>query len=381
MAGQVPHRSADACQHYQRFEADFDLAQSFGHNAHRFSIEWSRVEPQEGQWDEAAFEHYGQVIAALQARGIEPILTLHHFTNPVWFAARGGWANADSVALFRRYVDQVMTRFGSRVRYWITINEPTVYVKRAYVAGSWPPCAKGQWRLAARVLRNMCRAHREAYAVIHLRRPDAMVGIAHSAPHVEARNPANPANRLVAWLRNFVLNRWVFRMLRGQSLLTLDFIGINYYARELVRWHWRGLAPVFGVEDRESLAGEVRRFSSLGWEMHPPGLTAVLREFSRYRLPLLVTENGIATDDENLRSEYLQTHLAALAEAVGEGIDVRGYCYWSLMDNFEWAEGFNARFGLAAVDFQTQQRTPRPAATLYAQVCRDNAIRETASRR
>lgn len=374
LAGRVPHRSGDACQHYQRFASDFDLAQDWGHNAHRFSIEWSRVEPRDGQWDEAALLHYAEVVQALRTRGIEPIVTLHHFTNPAWFAERGGWAQRDSVALFRRYVDQVLSRLGSQVRYWITINEPTVYVKRAYVAGSWPPGRSGDWQQAVRVLRAMCRAHREAYGIIHLRRPDAMVGIAHSAPFVEARDSSNPANRLVAAMRNFVLNRLLFRMLTERSRVMLDFIGLNYYARELVRWHWLGIGPLFGREDRESRPGEQRRFSSLGWEIYPPGLTAVLREFTRYGLPLIITENGIATEDESLRSDYLRAHLAALAVAVGEGIDVRGYCYWSLMDNFEWAEGFGARFGLAAVDFTTQQRSSRPAALHYADVCRANEV-------
>jgi beta-glucosidase len=175
-------------------------------------------------------------------------------------------------------------------------------------------------------------------------------------------------------LRNLLLNRLPLWWLGGRLSRKLDFIGLNYYARELVRWEAKGLSWLFGAESREPHNGLARHYSNLGWEIYAPGLTQVLRQFSRYQLPLLVTENGIATDDEALRSQYLQTHVAALAMTVSEGIDVRGYCYWSLMDNFEWAEGFGARFGLAAVEFATQRREPRPAAQLYATVCRRNEV-------
>jgi beta-glucosidase len=373
-AGQVPHRSGAACEHFQRYRADFDMARDWGHTAHRISIEWSRIEPEPGAWNDAALDHYTAVVDALRERGIEPIVTLHHFTNPVWFTARGGWSSAGSVALFRRFVEVVLARLGDRVRYWITINEPTVYVKRSYVAGSWPPGERRSWRHAVMVLNNMCRAHRAAYTAIHGARTDAMVGIAHSAPSVEAVDPGRFADRCVALLRDVVLNRLLFWWLRGLSGLKLDFIGLNYYARELVRWDTKGLGWLFGSENREPHQGRARHYSSLGWEIHAPGLTQVLRQFSRYKLPLLVTENGIATDDEVQRSEYLKSHLDALAIAVSEGIDVRGYCYWSLLDNFEWAEGYAARFGLAGVDFLSQRRVPRPAAQLYAAVCRSNEV-------
>jgi beta-glucosidase len=154
-SGRLPHRSGDACRHYELYESDFDLARSLGHNAHRMSLEWSRIEPTDGQWNEAALEHYRRVIAAARARGIEPCVTLHHFTSPAWFAREGGWERGDSVARFARYVEYVAARVGRDVRYWLTINEPTVLVKRAYLGGSWPPCRPGAPLAGWRALRNL----------------------------------------------------------------------------------------------------------------------------------------------------------------------------------------------------------------------------------
>jgi beta-glucosidase len=353
---------------------DFDLARALGHNAHRFSIEWSRIEPQQGAWDEAALDHYVQVVRALRAREIEPLVTLHHFTCPAWFQERGGWERDDSVGLFERFAKHVLERLAPDVRFWITINEPTVYVKRAYVAGSWPPHRRtALWR-GCKVLRNLLRAHRAAYRIAHLNRHDAWVGFAHSAPYIAPHDPARMLDRFAAATRRFVLNHLCLKLMARWGRLPLDFIGLNYYARELVRWEPRGLAWLVGNEPATTLDGAARRYNSLGWEMFPIGLTAVLREFSRYGLPLMITENGIATEDEAQRTEYLETHLQALAVAIDIGVDVRGYCYWSLLDNFEWAEGFSARFGLVGVDFATQRRTARPAAHAFKQVCQSNAV-------
>jgi beta-glucosidase len=377
-SGKLPFKSGDACRHYELFEQDFDLAKAWGHNAHRFSIEWSRIEPRRGEWDTTAVAHYGEVIEALRARGIEPLVTLHHFTNPAWFAEAGGWLVERNVTHFARYAEFVAEQFGDRVRWWLTLNEPTVYAKNAFVSGNWPPCRQGDWGAAWRAVRNMGRAHRLAYDILHRNRPDARVGFAHSAPLVTPRLPARPVDRAAAFQRDLVLNRMPLMMMGGALDRRFDFIGLNYYCRTVVHWQPRGAAALFGRDWLGDDQGAPRAFSDIGWEIFPDGLKRQLTRFARYGVPLLVTENGLATTDEQLRLEFLRSHLRALADAVAEGIPVAGYLYWSLMDNFEWSAGTTPRFGLAATDFATQQRIPRPAAACFAEVCKRNALPDDA---
>jgi beta-glucosidase len=372
--------SSEACRHYELYEQDFDLAASWGHNAHRFSLEWSRIQPEEDEWSWEAIEHYRDVIQSLRRHGLEPVVTLHHFTNPAWFLRRGGWVRGDSVRLFVRYVEYVVKHLGAHVKYWITINEPTVYVKYGYVNGAWPPCLKKSLIKGALVLVNMARAHESACSILHQGREDVMVGLAHSAPFIVPCNPASPPDRFAAWVRNFILNRFFFvltkglrRKGRGQTR-SLDFLGVNYYNRCITRWRDRGVGLLAGEECRLDHHGPPRTFSDTGWEVYPPGLKGVLNEFSSLGVPLLITENGIATDDEGLREEFLKQHLLALAEAVQGGIRVVGYFYWSLMDNFEWALGTTAKFGLASVDFETQERSSRPCTKYFSSVCKTNSL-------
>jgi beta-glucosidase len=373
-SGRLPHRSGDACRHFELYESDFDLARSWGHNAHRLSIEWSRIEPVEGHFSAAALDHYASVAHALRKRGLEPVVTLHHFTNPAWFTRRGGWVRADSVDFFRRYAEAVSARLASQVRYWLTINEPTIYVTRAFLKGDWPPCQPASWLRAARALRNLCRAHGEAYFAIHRCRANAMVGFAHSSPYVVARHPRRPWDRYAARLRDFVLNGLCFRLLGRAPHRVLDYIGINYYARQLVRWRPWGLAALFGAENKTSDSMNGRRFSSLGWEIYPEGLREVVRKFAAYGVPLMITENGVATSDEALRKEFIAAHVRALALAMRDGVRVLGYFYWTLFDNYEWSEGTTAHFGLAAVVRPHQTRTARPAAASFERICRSNEI-------
>jgi beta-glucosidase len=379
-AGELPFKSGDACRHYSLFKKDFDLAKAWGHNAHRFSIEWSRIEPRQGAWDFAAIDHYREVIDALRTRGMEPVVTLHHFTNPAWFAEAGGWLPRRNVAYFARYAEFVAGQFGSEARWWLTINEPTVYAKNAFVSGNWPPRRQGDWAAAWRAMRNMGHAHRLSYDILHRYRPDALVGFAHSAPLVVPRQPPRAADRMAAALRDLLLNRVPLRLMAGLAGRRLDFVGLNYYCRTLVHWQPRGTAALFGTDWLEDDQGEPRAFSDIGWEIHPAGLKRQLARFAQYGVPVLVTENGLATTDEDLRLSFLRDHLRALAAAVADGVPVAGYLYWSLMDNYEWSSGIAPRFGLAATDFATQERTPRPAAAYFAEVCRRNALPDEAAK-
>lgn len=379
-SGRLPHTSGEACRHYERFEQDFDLARSWGHNAHRFSIEWSRIEPSEGDWNLDALAHYREVIRALRERGLEPVVTLHHFTNPAWFSRSGGWLRSDSASLFARYAEHAVRNLGAKVKYWLTINEPTVYVIQGYINGEWPPFLKSAWIKAAIVFRNLCRAHVDAYRTLHQNHPDVRVGFAHNASLIVPCNPGRRSDRMAAKLRELILNRAFFHLIGihprnlRQTAGNLDFIGLNYYTRTIVRSSGWGIGAVLGrtcqLPDHHS-RGPI---SATGWEVYPPGLKAVLENFSPFGLPLLVTENGIATDDESLRREFVMKHLDSLADALEKGVDVIGYLYWSLIDNFEWALGTKPHFGLAEVDYNTQQRLPRPCVEDFSRVCRDNQL-------
>jgi beta-glucosidase len=209
-SARLPHRSGDACHQYELYEQDFDLARSWGHNAHRFSIEWSRVEPSEGEWNPDAVEHYRSVINALRHRGLEPIVTLHHFTNPAWFSRSGGWLRPDSATVFARYVSYVVENLGQHVKYWLTINEPTVYVMQGYIKGEWPPCLRAAWIKAIRVLRNLAKAHVTAYRVLHKYRHDILVSFAHSAPLLVPCDPERRRDRIATSVRDVFWNRFFF---------------------------------------------------------------------------------------------------------------------------------------------------------------------------
>jgi beta-glucosidase len=377
--GQLPHQSGDACREYELFQQDFDMARSWGHNAHRFSIEWSRLEPGPGRWSHEAAAHYRDVIRALKERELEPIVTLHHFTNPAWFTRRGGWLRGDSCEFFARHVERVAEEIGDGVRYWLTVNEPTVYVLQGFITGEWPPFARWRAADAALAFKNLARAHVVAYERLHRQRDDIMVGFSHSAPVIQPFNPSHRRDRLAASIRDFVLNRAFFRLIGmdpRRSRGALDFIGVNYYTRNVVRSGWSAIGAVVGrVCTDHPERGAV---STLGWEVYPAGLQLTLERFSEYGLPLFVTENGIATTDETLRRKFVVGHLAALAGALETGVNVLGYLYWSLIDNFEWSFGTGPKFGLAAVNFSTQARSPRPAAVEFSRVCRENRLVESA---
>ncbi|MDW8342530.1 MAG: family 1 glycosylhydrolase [Geminicoccaceae bacterium] len=376
-AGLLPHRSGAACRHLERFEEDFELARRYGHNAHRLSLEWARLEPRPGVFDAEAFAHYARVLAALRARGLEPIVTLQHFTLPRWLAERGGWLASDAIERFARYVAEVARALGSGIRWWLTVNEPTVLAKHGYVTGDWPPFRRGRWDLAMRVIARMIAAHESAYRVLHeiLARP--LVSFAHSLPWIEPCDPGRWRDRAAAALRRWFLCDSCFWLVRERGRPLLDFVAVNYYTRSIVRWRARGRALFFGVDCVDPHHGDRRRFDELGQEVWPEGLYRTLCRCARLGLPILVTENGIATTDDGLRIEHLSEHLRALARARAEGVDVRGYLYWTLFDNYEWARGFTAHFGLAALDPENGERRPRPAMELFARVARSGRLPRT----
>lgn len=361
--------SGKACNHYFLYAQDFDLARALAHNAHRFSIEWSRIEPREGEFSPEGLAHYKAVVQALKDRGLEPIVTLHHFTNPLWFARKGGWKQGKAPEYFLRYVAFVAKALGRDVRYWVTINEPLVYTYYSYLVKAWPPqesSALSAWR----VRRHLARAHIGAYNLIHsIHReqgfPAPQVSIAQNVQAFEACFPTLK-NRLAVRLRERFINfDFVDALARAR---TLDFIGLNYYSRNLVEtysWRLRHMFNDVCMKGHRPLPQ-----NSMGWDIYPEGLYRLLSSFGRrYPFPLCILENGICTDDDGLRWEYIRSHLESVHRAMEEGVRVLGYLYWSLLDNYEWDKGFAQRFGLIEVDYSGFRRTVRESARRFAAVC------------
>lgn len=363
-----------ACRHYELYLSDFDLAKSLNHNAHRFSVEWSRIEPQENEFSSLELGHYAQVVRALRERGLEPIVTLHHFTNPLWFACLGGWENKQCLKYFLRYVEKIVENLAPEVRFWITFNEPLVYVYHAYILGLWPPQEKSLLK-AGRVTQNLAEAHIKAYHLIRRiykkkNLPPPQISI---AKNIQAFNPCIPTlkNKIAAYLRdrNFNLN-FLDKLSRAHSL---DFIGINYYTRSLVEVEGRTLRH-FLLDVCQKGHSSLKK-NSLGWDIYPEGLYQILLRLKKYKLPLFILENGICTKDDGQRWKFIVEHLKSVYLAMQQGVEVLGYIYWSLLDNFEWDKGFAPRFGLVEVDYQTYQRRVRESAKKFAVVCQSGILK------
>ncbi len=376
-------RSGRACLHWDRYEEDLDLLRGLGLNAYRLSIEWSRIEPEREHYDEVAIDHYRRVLLACRARGITPMVTLHHFTNPRWFASLGGWDVQRNLPHFTRFARLAGERLGDLVDLWVTINEPEVLAFHGYDEGAWPPGVKDRSR-ALHVIANLLEAH--ALASAALRETDradadgdgraALIGVAKHWVLLEPLRSWWLPERLSAAIQHRVFNVAVVRALRGDPIdLSVpgarpvrrrvdalkgssDFLGVNYYTRWMV--------CALGKEPRRARPGS--EVSDLGWEMYPEGLERSLAECAAFGLPLYVTENGIADQTDRLRPRFIQESLAAIDRARNRGVDVRGYFHWSLLDNFEWNEGFTGRFGLYAVDFRDPglPRAARRSASVLA---------------
>ncbi|MFF5289748.1 glycoside hydrolase family 1 protein [Paractinoplanes globisporus] len=348
--------SGDAIDHFHRYFEDFALLSALGHNAHRLSLEWSRIEPAPGEFSRAALAHYRRVLTALRDEGLTAFATLHHFTRPRWFAARGGWLAPDAAATFGRYCARVTAELGDLMPYVCTINEPQMIALHGYLEGYHPPGVTNPilWKRAGDAL---LEAHHTAVSAVRAT-SDAQVGLAVQLPLLA---PAREDDACVAFceaMRYEIVDRYL-------DGVDGDWLGVQYYRKQWVdpSSPTRFAAPPPGTP-----------LTQMGWAVHPDGLRQMLHRAARASLPLYVTENGIATTDDAERADYLATHLAALAQARAEGVDVRGYLHWSAFDNFEWSEGYRPRFGLIAVDRDTFTRTPKPSAYAYARVARTGRL-------
>jgi beta-glucosidase len=375
-------KSGPACNWWENAEADLDRAAEMGTNAHRLSIEWSRVEPEPAVFDRAALDRYRTILLGLHERNIEPMVTLHHFTNPLWLAEKGGWETEVVVDYFARYTRQVVEHLGDLVPLWVTINEPMVYTTMAYLDGRFPPGVGGPGQ-AVRVVSHLLRGHAVAYHIIHELQPEALVGVARNIAIFEPGG-RSPLDRLLAWAADLVYNRrfsqaqmtgklsWPFGRARIPGLAqTMDFYGLNYYTR---------FKMSFGFKDADwflvgrHLSPDVEISDNNYGEIYPLGMLRALKMAATYGKPIYITENGLPDADDDQRPRFLLSHLYQVWLALQQNIPVMGYYHWSLVDNFEWDRGWLERFGLIEMDPVTLERRLRPSGELYGQICRDGCI-------
>lgn len=350
--------SGKACDHYNRFREDFDIAKSLGHNAHRFSIEWSRIEPEEGKFDEKEIEHYREVLKALRERGLEPFVTLWHFTLPLWVKNQGGWENKKTIADFTRYANKIIEKLGRDIKFWIVVNEPTVYTGYGYIVGLFPPQIKNFY-LGYAVLRNIMKAYGDVYDLIHSKSDEAMVGNAYNLHYYAPYRKWFFPDWLAIKILNYIRDIYPLNLAKARR----DFIGLNYYYRDCVKFVlWGGR---FGIIDIKNPDENV---SDMGWDIFPEGLYRVLRGLKKYNKPIYIMENGVADSRDEKRAKFIKEHLRWISKALQKESDIRGYFHWSLLDNFEWSDGFWPRFGLVEVDYKTMERKIRPSALEYKKI-------------
>lgn len=371
-------RSGLACNWWQNAEQDLDEGARMGTNAHRLSLEWSRIEPEPSVFDEEALGRYREILEALHERGMQPMVTLHHFSNPLWLVEKGDFAGEIVTDYFRRYAEHVVDSLGDLVAQWVTINEPMVYMVARYLEGDFPAPKRRGWRVLPGVFANLLRCHAAAYEAIKGRYPEAPVGVAKNMAVFE---PPPQGDRLDVWWAGRIsslFNDWWMEAMRTGRLRRplgsgrirglegrFDFVGINYYTRFYTRFgrlYERAWEPNAAVSD-----------GNYG-EVYPAGLFTVIKRALRYQKPIFITENGVPDAADRMRPGFLLTHLREVWRAVSFNWPVMGYYHWSLVDNFEWERGWTQRFGLLALDQESQERVWRQSAHLYREICTSNSI-------
>src|SRR4051794_108607 len=348
--------SGDACDQYHRYRDDIALLAELGFNAYRFSIEWARIEPEEGEFSTAALDHYRRECAACHELGITPVVTFHHFTSPRWVAAAGGWEDPATADRFARYCERAAAHLGDLIGWACTINEPNMVAVGGYLSGAFPPGVQDPAR-RRKVNEVFVDAHRKAVGVIRSGPGDAPVGLTLAMQEHVAVGGEGAEARLQR-IRSSLED--VFLEATGGD----DFIGVQTYSRLRIGPDG-SLGPEEGVETTQ-----------MGYEFWPEALEACMRRAWAMTdgIPIFVTENGISTADDTRRIAYVERALAGVRRCLDDGIDVRGYTYWSALDNFEWALGYRPEFGLIEVDRATFERKPKPSAKWLGGVARANQM-------
>lgn len=367
---------ANANQHYEKWKEDADIMHQMGISVYRMGIEWARIEPEEGKYDQEAIKHYRRELEYLKKLGVEPLLTIHHFTNPMWFEKKGGFSKSQNAKYYLRLVKRVVHYFGDLVSEYITINEPNVYAVNSWFYGAWPPGVKSL-KKTTDVMSVLAACHIQAYRLIHRERAkrglhDTKVSFANHLRVFEPKDPKNLKHKAYAKTLDWMFQKALTKaMCTGEFEVPLrnmvdapvsrycDFIAINYYSRSTVSGFGDGVRENAPVND-------------LGWEIYPEGIVKCAREmYDLVELPIYITENGTCDNEDRFRSRFLYDHLKVLCESE---LPVERYYHWCFCDNFEWLEGESARFGLVHVDYETQERTVKKSGEFYQEMIKARGV-------
>lgn len=365
-------RCGIACDFWNRFREDVGIISSLGINAHRVGIEWSRVEPEKNKMDYGALERYREILKAHKDRGIKVFLNLHHFTLPIWVYKSGSFFKEENLKEFEDYCSFIARELKNYVDAYCTVNEPVAWALMGFLAGEFPPGVKSI-RMYKKACRAILDAHARAYRAIKSEDPNKPVGIVHPYACIFPKHRFEPGDRILAWIfhRNsnmVILNGIKNGKVFGKKIVGLedssDFIGMNYYTKALACGlkFWK---PESGKK------GE--RLSQMGWSVYPDGILKVIEDASVLGKPIIITENGIATEDDGWRIEFIRSHLERVKQALGK-YDIRGYFYWSYIDNFEWSKGYGPKFGIVGCERDTLKRIPKQSANFYGKICREKNL-------
>lgn len=372
----------NANDHWNRIDEDVNILKNLNVQVHRISLEWSRIEPSEGVFSDEAINHYKYEIKKLLENNIRPLITLHHFSEPIWFHNIGSWENPKCTEIFLEYVRFTVENLGHLVSEWITFNEPNVYTVLGYGVGLWPPGKKGILT-SLRIYTKFIKTHIEAYKLIHLIRrkndfkDSTQVGC---AMHIRIFEGKTILTKIIASLSNYIFNELLivgtttgklkyplqkkgYNVVKGKYV---DFMALNYYTKILVEFTFN-LSTVFYKEGNDKTLDQ----TELGWDIYPQGLYTICKKYyERFKLPIYITENGISDKTDLKRPDFILSHISNVAKAIKDGIPIKRYYYWTLIDNFEWLEGETTNFGLIEYDFKTLQRKARKSVEIYREICK-----------
>jgi beta-glucosidase len=345
-----------SCESFKNYQEDIKVLKELGLNAYRFSIEWSRIEPTKGVFNKQGLQYYEELVKELRKNGIEPVVTLWHWTIPLWLEQEGGVMSKKFSQYFQKMTEKVLESISKDVIYWITINEPEVFSTMSYLKGQWPPNKKNVLQFLKLYLFTFPKVHKEVYMLIKGKNPKSKISFAKNNQCIRSYNN-KIWNKVVAKVFKWFTNYLQIELVKKY----MDYIALNYYFQTHM--------GIRGIENGNE------RVSDLGWWFKPKGIEGVIKDlYCRFNLPILITENGIADSSDRNRREWIEKTIGSISECIREDVNLIGYLHWSLLDNFEWAEGFWPKFGLVSIDSDTKRRVVKDSGVFYSKIVRKNGI-------